>query len=100
MRWLAFLLLAIAPLSCLAQSSHWAFKKPLLSPVPAIQNPKSKIQNPIDSYIIARLQANRLSPSPSADRRTLLRRVTFDLTGLPPTPPEIAAFLADKRSGA
>ena len=51
--------------------------------------------NPLDAFIRAKLTDSRLSPSPPADRRTLIRRVTFDLTGLPPTPEEVSAFLAD-----
>src|SRR5262245_16746986 len=63
--------------------------------VPAIQNPKSKIQNPIDQFVLQKLQAANLEPSPPADRRTLIRRLSFDLLGLPPTPEEVEAFLAD-----
>ncbi|MBW8885049.1 MAG: DUF1549 domain-containing protein, partial [Planctomycetia bacterium] len=75
--------------------SHWAYQ-PVLRPLPPlIQNPKSKIQNPIDAFIIARLQAAGLSPSPPADGRTLIRRLSFDLIGLPPSPDEVDAFAAD-----
>ena len=56
--------------------------------------------NPIDAFVLARLQQEKLSPSPEAPRETLIRRVTLDLTGLPPTPAEVDAFLADKKSGA
>lgn len=74
---------------------HWAFLKPERSPVPKISDPKFTIRNPIDSFIAERLQEEGLHPSPEADRATLLRRVTLDLTGLPPTLEEIAAFEKD-----
>ncbi len=72
---------------------HWAFLKPERSPVPRIENPKSEIRNEIDAFIAARLEKEGLQPSPEADRATLLRRVTLDLTGLPPTPEEVDAFV-------
>src|SRR6185295_3611842 len=68
-------------------------KRPLL---PAAANPKSKIQNPIDLFVLQNLEAHKVKPSREADRRTLLRRLSLDLTGLPPTPEEVATFLADK----
>ena len=72
---------------------HWAF----LSPVKAVPAPAKIVwgQNQIDHYVLADLEKQGLAPSPEADKITLLRRVTFDLTGLPPTPAEVAAFLAD-----
>ncbi len=79
-------------------SGHWAFE-PLQRPV--VPNASSfKAQNPIDAFIRARLKREGLKPSPEASRETLIRRVTLDLTGLPPTPVEVDAFLADKKSGA
>jgi hypothetical protein len=71
---------------------HWAFVPPAAVP-PEVTSPW--INNEIDRFILERLVKGGLSPSPEADRITLLRRVSFDLTGLPPTPEEVATFLAD-----
>jgi mono/diheme cytochrome c family protein len=77
-----------------AGERHWAFQ-PVADPaLPSVKR-TAWSQTPIDHFILARLEAKGLTPSPPADRRTLLRRVTFDLIGLPPTPQEIAAFEAD-----
>ena len=73
---------------------HWSLKPLARPPVPVLEQP-APTGNPIDAFVRARLKQNGLHPSPEADRRTLLRRVTFDLTGLPPTPAEAATFLAD-----
>jgi cytochrome c553 len=79
----------------------WWSLRPLTRPaVPGIPNLKSQISNPIDAFVLAKLQAAGLEPSPEADRRTLLRRVTFDLTGLPPAPEEVEAWLSDTSPGA
>jgi hypothetical protein len=79
--------------------SHWAFQ-PIREPnVPAVKN-KRFVRTPVDNFILARLEGAHLSPSPIADKRTLIRRATFDLTGLPPTPGEVAAFVADKSPDA
>jgi mono/diheme cytochrome c family protein len=67
--------------------------KPAVPPVPAEWTGKAR--NPVDHFVLVKLKEKGLAPSPEADRRRLLRRVTFDLTGLPPTPEEIDAFLAD-----
>jgi hypothetical protein len=75
---------------------HWAFQ-PVGNPeAPEVSDP-SQVSSPIDAFILARLDEEGISPSPPADRRTLLRRVTFDLIGLPPTPDEVDAFLDDPR---
>jgi uncharacterized protein DUF1553/uncharacterized protein DUF1549/cytochrome c/concanavalin A-like lectin/glucanase superfamily protein len=73
---------------------HWAFIAPIRSPLPPVQDAKW-IRNPIDQFILAKLEANGLKPAPEANKRTLIRRVTLDLTGLPPTPEEVDAFLKD-----
>ncbi|MFO0823728.1 MAG: PSD1 and planctomycete cytochrome C domain-containing protein [Gemmataceae bacterium] len=74
---------------------HWAFVAPRRHSVPEIRNPKLEIRNEIDRFIIAKLSDKGLSLSPEADRSTLLRRVTLDLTGLLPTPQELDDFLKD-----
>ncbi|HEX3870598.1 MAG TPA: DUF1549 domain-containing protein, partial [Pirellulales bacterium] len=73
---------------------HWSFK-PISRPKAPKVIDKKWITNDIDRFILARLEKEGLSPQGEAEKRALLRRVTFDLTGLPPTPEEIAAFVAD-----
>jgi len=80
--------------SVIARRHYWAFQKPVKNAVPDIQSPW--VRNPVDAFILEALQEKKLSPSPPLDREHLLRRVTFDLTGLPPEPGEIDAFLRDK----
>ena len=72
----------------------WSLVPPKRPPVPEVKD-KTWARNPIDNFVLARLESEGLKSSPEADRATLLRRVYFDLTGLPPTPAEIDAFLAD-----
>ena len=79
-----------------AHRQYWAFVPPVKSEVPKITGYK----NPIDAFIVAELNKKELTLSPPADKATLLRRVTFDLTGLPPTPEEIKTFLTDKSPDA
>src|SRR5262245_3021101 len=96
-------LLLVLGLPCLAvgaEPKHWAYVAPVRPPTPLSRNPKSEIRNPIDAFILARLERESLSPSADADRAILLRRVTLDLTGLPPTIDAIAEFVADKRPDA
>ncbi len=78
---------------------HWAFVPPSRPAMPAVKNEKWA-RNPIDRLVLARLEREGLKPSPEADRATLLRRLSFDLTGLPPTTAEVDAFLADKSADA
>ncbi len=78
---------------------HWSFTKPIRPALPQVKN-EAWSRNPVDRFILARLEAEGLRPSPEADRATLIRRLTLDLTGLPPTPSEVDAFLSDKRANA
>src|SRR5205823_9314409 len=78
---------------------HWAFV-PAKRSQPAQVKKRDWSRNPIDYFILSRLEQEGLTPSPEADRNTLIRRVTLDLTGLPPTPPEVDAFLKDKSPNA
>lgn len=79
---------------------HWAFIPPAKPSLPGIQNPKPETRNPIDAFIRARLEREGLTPAPEADKRTLIRRVSLDLTGLPPTPAEVDEFLKDTSAEA
>lgn len=76
---------------------HWAYLPPVRPAVPPVEDGADKtfVRNPIDQFVLARLKAEGLTHSPEADRTTLIRRVTFDLTGLPPTADEVKAFVAD-----
>jgi hypothetical protein len=80
-------------------TEHWAFIAPVKPAVPAVKD-ASWVRNPIDNFILANLDAHQLKPAPEADRQTLIRRVTLDLTGLPPTPEEVEAFVADHSDNA
>jgi hypothetical protein len=82
------------------ERQHWSFLPPMRPAVPVLSTEYVVPRNPIDNFIFARLRKAGLKPSPEADRLTLIRRVTYDLTGLPPTPAEIDAFLADKSPDA
>jgi hypothetical protein len=77
--------------------AHWAFIAPQRPELPKVED-KSWIRNPIDQFVLAKLneQKQKLKPSPEADRATLIRRLSIDLIGLPPTPEEVAAFVADQ----
>jgi hypothetical protein len=78
---------------------HWAYKRPVRYPPPAGKDP-TWARNPIDNFILARLEAEGLKPSAEASKETLIRRLSLDLIGLPPTIAEVNAFLADKSSNA
>jgi len=98
----SLLLLGSLALACFASSganariktTHWAYEAPRRPAIPVIEH-SAWSENAIDSFTHEQMKRHGLRPSPEADRRTLIRRVTFDLTGLPPTVAEIDAFLAD-----
>jgi mono/diheme cytochrome c family protein len=93
---------AIAPEETITEvlrSDHWAFKQPELPTIPAVKQAEW-VQNPIDNFILERLETEGIAPSAPADRATLMRRVSLDLTGIPPTPEAVASFLADQRPAA
>jgi mono/diheme cytochrome c family protein len=80
-------------------SKHWAWqpiKRPAVPDAKTISNLKSQIRNPIDAFIAARLAQSGLQMSPEADRQTLIRRLSFDLLGLPPTPKRVQQFVSDR----
>jgi hypothetical protein len=80
-----------------SSAKHWSFQPPLRATPPSFKNAKQRkwVRNPIDAFVLDRLVREKVEPAPEADRRTLIRRVTFDLTGLPPTPAEVEAFVKD-----
>ncbi|MBM3865002.1 MAG: DUF1553 domain-containing protein [Verrucomicrobia bacterium] len=80
---------------------HWAYRLPSRPPVPVVLGaPAPWSRSPIDAFILQRLASAKVAPAPEADRVTLLRRASLDLTGLPPTPAEMDTFLADQAPGA
>ncbi len=79
---------------------HWAFVAPKRPEVPEIRSSQFAVRNPIDAFILARLAKEKLTPSPEADRVTLIRRLSLDLLGLPPKPEEVDAFVSDKSPDA
>jgi hypothetical protein len=80
-------------------AEHWAFVKPRRPPAPHVKN-AAWVRNPIDAFILARLEQEGLRPSPEADRFTLIRRLSLDLVGLPPTPEEVTTFVNDRSPDA
>src|ERR1035441_7834136 len=90
---------AVASHTANSKTSHWSFQALSRPPVPDVSD-RAWPRNPIDNFILARLQAEHIQPSPEADRNTLIRRLSLDLTGLPPTPAETEAFLNDKHPDA
>src|SRR5438128_456393 len=79
--------------------AHWAFQK-VVRPAPSIVQHQEWVRNPIDSFVAAQLEAKSLDPGPIANKLTLIRRAYLDLIGIPPSPAQIDAFLADKSSDA
>jgi len=87
------------PIDWVAARQHWSFQSPRAQPIPPVKDttwPKQRV----DYFILAQLEARQLSPSREAERRTLIRRVTLDLTGLTPTPEEVSSFINDPRPDA
>jgi hypothetical protein len=90
----------MAPPATARKESHdaymdWLLKAPKAPAIPTVAN-ASAVVNPIDAFVLAKLESKQMRPAPAADRRVLIRRVYFDLIGLPPTPEEVSAFLADR----
>lgn len=90
---------AMWPESADEDQTHWAYEPPTRPELPAVRDAEWP-RNEIDAFILARLEEAGLDPAPEADRETLLRRLSFDLTGLPPSPEEVDAFLADSSADA
>jgi len=82
-----------------SKSRHWAFQ-PVSRPAPPEVRERAWVRNPVDRFVAARFESEGFSSSPEADRAALIRRVSLDLTGLPPTPAEVAVFVEDSGSDA
>src|ERR1041384_2450668 len=91
---LGYMALSAAELFTQRQRDFWSFQKIKEQTPPAVKD-RGWAKNPIDQFVLAKLESKGLPPSPAADKVTLIRRASFDLTGLPPTPEEIQAFVAD-----
>lgn len=78
---------------------HWAYQPVRRMPIPSVKTPAWCVSD-VDAFILAKQEENGLKPAPAADRRTLIRRATYDLLGLPPTPEEVEEFLRDSSSNA
>ena len=83
-----------------AEPAHWAYKSIKTPAPPAVSERKDWGTNPIDNFILRRLLDNDIQPSERSSKQTLIRRVTLDLIGIPPTPEDVSAFLDDDRPGA
>ena len=82
-----------------SKSSHWAFQKPQRPDVPAVRG-RAWVRNPVDAFVLAKLESEGIAPSAEANKSTLIRRLSLDLIGLPPTPGEVQQFLEDNRPDA
>ncbi len=82
-----------------ARARHWAFQPVQTPALPKVKR-KQWVQTPVDQFVLAKLEQGRLSPAKPADRRTLIRRVSYDLTGLPPMPEDVESFINDKHPDA
>ncbi len=80
-------------------TDHWAFKAPVRTTPPKVKNTRW-VRNPVDNFVLARLEKEKIKPSPEADRITLIRRLSLDLLGLPPTPEQVEAFARDPQPEA
>ncbi len=89
----------IADAAASRQSDHWSFR-PIQRHVPPDVAGRDAVRSPLDRFVVARLERERIAPSPEADRATLIRRVTLDLLGVPPTPDELHDFLSDSAPDA
>ena len=87
------------PASASSDARHWAYVPPKVAALPAVSD-KAWVRNPIDAFVLARLDREKLKPEPEAPREALIRRLSLDLTGLPPTPAEIDAFISDRSPNA
>src|SRR4051812_41157897 len=76
------------------QKAHWAWRQPAKPPLPQVRDTRW-VRNPIDAFVLAKLEGNGLAPAAPAAPQELIRRVAFDLTGLPPTLEEVAEFMRD-----
>ena len=83
-----------------AYEQHWSFLPPKMPSIPRPAGGAKWGNGPIDAFILSKLEEKGLTPAPQADKRTLARRLALDLTGLPPTPDEVTAFLSDTRPDA
>src|SRR5438876_311012 len=92
-------ILLFIPTRAEAAPQHWSFIRPERPVEPKVQN-QAWVRNPIDAFILARLEKEGVAPSAEADRTTLIRRLSLDLTGLPPTPAEVDAFVKDRHAEA
>jgi len=90
---------AAGPIDWSTARNHWSFRVPVAHPLPAVKR-KYWPRQPLDHFILARLEQAGLTPSAEADPRTLIRRVTLDLTGLPPTPEEVSSFVQETQEEA
>ncbi|MEP6664658.1 MAG: DUF1549 domain-containing protein, partial [Verrucomicrobiota bacterium] len=88
-----------SPYDFIALRTNWAFHNPKIPEIPKVKN-QEWAKSPVDHFILAKLEGKNISPAAPASKRVLIRRATFDLTGLPPTQKEISDFLADKSSDA
>jgi hypothetical protein len=92
------ILVALTALAARLQAETWSVFSPLPECVPVPQiAADSAIENPVDAFVLSRLEQHQITPAPMVDRRTWLRRVTYDLIGLPPRPDEVERFVADPR---